>query len=106
MRKKAYIRNQNDRLKMFILLRWNKNKKCDRQSRIKGQGGPGQFLLDGLYDVIHDVIVCKSCVSADSQGSRLFFPVIENRADVLEADATDAVALGPAPLGAPRRVFG
>ena len=30
------------------------------QSRIKGEGGPGQFLLEGPYDVIHDVNVCKS----------------------------------------------
>jgi len=32
----------------------------------------------GPYDVIHDVIVCKSSVFADSQGSRLFFPVVQN----------------------------
>jgi len=44
------------------------------QSRIKGYGDPGQFLLEGPYDVIHDVNVCKSYVFADSQGSRLFFP--------------------------------
>jgi len=35
------------------------------QNRIKGQGGPGQFLLEGPYDVIHDVIVWKSYVFAD-----------------------------------------
>jgi len=40
--------------------------------------GPGQFLLEGPCEVIHDVIVCKSYVFADSQGSRLFFPVVEN----------------------------
>jgi len=40
--------------------------------------GPGQYLLVGPYDVIHDVIVCKSYVFVDSQGSRLFFPVVEN----------------------------
>ena len=44
---------------------------------LKG-GGPGQFLLEGPYDVIHDAIVCKSYVFADSQGSRLFFPEVEN----------------------------
>jgi len=32
-----------------------------RQSRIKGYGGPGQFSLEGPYDVFHDVIVCKIC---------------------------------------------
>ena len=26
--------------------------------------GPGQFLLEGPYDVIHDIIVCTSCVFA------------------------------------------
>jgi len=31
------------------------------QSRIKGYGGPGQFSLEGCYDVFHDVIVCKIC---------------------------------------------
>jgi len=40
--------------------------------------GPGQFLLEGPYDVIHDVIVCKSYVFADSQGSSLFFLAVEN----------------------------
>jgi len=34
--------------------------------------------LEGSYDVIHDVIVCKSYVFADSQGSRLFFTVVAN----------------------------
>jgi len=29
-------------------------------------------------DVIHVVIVCRSYVFADSQSSRLFFPVVEN----------------------------
>jgi len=29
------------------------------------------ILLEGPYDVIHDVIVCKSYVFADSQGTRL-----------------------------------
>jgi len=48
------------------------------QSRIKGQGGPGQLLLEGPYDVIHDFIVCKSYVFAHSQGTRLFYPVAEN----------------------------
>jgi len=32
---------------------------------LKGRGGPGQFLLEGPYDVIHDVIVWKSYVFAD-----------------------------------------
>jgi len=41
-------------------------------------GGPGQFLVEGPYDVIHDVIVCKSYVFTDSQGSRLFFLLVEN----------------------------
>jgi len=36
-----------------------------RQSRIKGSGGPGQFLLEDPYDVIHDAIVCTSCIFAD-----------------------------------------
>jgi len=27
--------------------------------------GPGKFLLEGPYDVIHDVIVCKSYVFGD-----------------------------------------
>ena len=44
----------------------------------KRVGGPGQFFLEGPYDVSHDVIVWKSCVFAYSQGSRLFFPVVEN----------------------------
>ena len=44
---------------------------------LKGRG-PGQFFLEGTNDVIHDVIVCKSYVFAYSQGSRLFFPVVEN----------------------------
>jgi len=34
--------------------------------------------MEGQYYVIHDVIVCKSYVFADSQGFRLFFPVVEN----------------------------
>jgi len=55
-----------------------RNLQYSRQSRIKGQGGSGQFLMMGPYDVIHDVIVCKSYVFAYSQGSRLFFPVVEN----------------------------
>jgi len=36
-------------------------------------GGPGANLLEGPYDVIHDVIICQSYVFADSQGSHLFF---------------------------------
>jgi len=34
-------------------------------------------LLEGPYDVIHDVWVCKSYVFADSQGTRLFLTVVE-----------------------------
>jgi len=34
--------------------------------------------LEGPCDVIHDVIVCKSYVFAESQGTRLVFPVAEN----------------------------
>ena len=49
-----------------------------RQSRIKGQGGPGQFLLEGPYDVIRDVIVYNRYVFAYLQGSRLLFPIVEN----------------------------
>jgi len=40
--------------------------------------GPGAILLEGLYDVIHDVIIYKSNVFADLQGSRLFSPLVEN----------------------------
>jgi len=47
------------------------------QSRIKGYGGPGQFSLEGPYDVFHDVIVCKIYVFADSQRSRLLCPVVD-----------------------------
>jgi len=47
------------------------------QSRIKGQGGPGQFSLEGPYDVFDDVIVCKIYVFVDSQISRLLFPVVD-----------------------------
>jgi len=36
------------------------------------------LLTVGPYYVIHDVIVCKSYVFADSQGSRLLFLVVEN----------------------------
>jgi len=31
------------------------------------------IFLEGLYDVIHDAIICKSYVFAYSRGSRLFF---------------------------------
>jgi len=34
--------------------------------------------MEGPYDVIHDIILCKSYIFADSQGSRLFFPKVEN----------------------------
>jgi len=40
-------------------------------------GGLGQFSLEGPYDVIHDVIACKYYVFADSQRSRLLFPVVD-----------------------------
>ena len=46
------------------------------QSRIKGYGGQGQFLLKGPYDVIHDV--CKRYDFADSQLPVCFFPVVKN----------------------------
>jgi len=32
----------------------------------------------GSYDVLHDVIVCKTYVFADLQGSGLNVPVVEN----------------------------
>ena len=47
------------------------------QSRIKGQGAPKKFSLEGPYDVIHDVIACKIYVFADSQRSRLLSPVVD-----------------------------
>ena len=47
------------------------------QSRIKGQGGPGQFSLEGPCDVLYDAIVCKIHVFADSQRSRLHFQVVD-----------------------------
>ena len=66
---------------------------CLRQSRIefyfvassqrtgraglKGRG-PGQFLLEGPYDEIHDVIVCKIYIFADPQRYRLLFLVADN----------------------------
>jgi len=41
-------------------------KKMHRENRAALNGwGPGQFLVEGAYDVIHDIIVCKSCVFAD-----------------------------------------
>jgi len=48
----------------------NKTEESEPDERV---GGPGQFLLEGPYDVIHDVIVCKSYIFAVSQSSRLFF---------------------------------
>jgi len=33
--------------------------------------------MEGLYDVLYDVIVCKIYVFADSQHSRLLFPVVD-----------------------------
>jgi len=47
-------------------------KGASKQSRIKGYGGTGKFLLEGPYDVINDVIFCKGYVFADSQGSHFF----------------------------------
>jgi len=47
------------------------------RARLRGRG-PRQFLVEVPYDVIHDVIVSKSYVFADWQGSCLFFPVVEN----------------------------
>jgi len=43
-------------------------------------GGSGKFLLEDPYDVIHDVIVCRSYVFSDTQGSRSFFSVGRERA--------------------------
>jgi len=45
---------------------------------LKGRRARGNFFLEGPYDVIHNVIFCKSYVFAYSQRSRLFFPVVEN----------------------------
>jgi len=53
------------------------NSKAMARAELKGRG-PGAIFTGGPYDVIHDVIVCKSYVFADSQGFRLFFPVVEN----------------------------
>jgi len=39
---------------------------------LKGRGA-GEFLLEGPYDVIHDVIVCQSYVFADSRGFPFVF---------------------------------
>jgi len=47
------------------------------QSRIKGYVGPRQFSLEGRYDIFHDIIICKIYVFADSQRSRLLFPVAD-----------------------------
>ena len=49
------------------------------RSRIKVQVGPGRFLLERPYDVIHDVIVCKKHVFADSQNKRFPFVFSDNR---------------------------
>jgi len=49
------------------------------QSRIIRYGGLEQFLLEGPYDVFHDIIVCKTYIFADSQRSRLLFPVVDLR---------------------------
>jgi len=37
-------------------------------------------MVEGPYDVIHDVIVCKSYVFVDSQGTRLFFSCSQDSA--------------------------
>jgi len=52
--------------------------KGEHRAGLKGRGARGNFFLEGSYDVIHDVIVCKSYAFAYSQGSPLFFPVVEN----------------------------
>jgi len=49
---------------------------CLLQRRIKGLGVPGQYSLEGSYDVIHDVIACKISVFADLERSDLLFPVV------------------------------
>ena len=43
---------------------------------LKG-GGPGQFSLEGPYDVFCDVIVCIIYDLADSQRPRFLFPVVD-----------------------------
>ena len=48
----------------------------DLGAGLKGRG-PGKSFSVGPYDLIDDVIVCKNCF-ADSQRSRLSFPVVEN----------------------------
>ena len=40
-------------------------------------GGPEEMSLEGPYDVFHDVTVCQIYVFADSQRSRLLFPVAD-----------------------------
>ena len=44
---------------------------------LKGRGDQGQFSLAGPHDVFHDVIRCIIYVFADSQRSRLLFPVVD-----------------------------
>jgi len=46
-------------------------------------GGPGQFSLEGPYDVFLDIIVCKVDLIADSQRSRLLFPEVNYMPAVL-----------------------
>jgi len=43
---------------VHFILRW-------QQSRIKGLGGQGQFLVEGPYDVFDEAIVYKRYVFAD-----------------------------------------
>ena len=42
---------------------------------LKGRGARGNF---HPYDVFHDVIICKTYVFANSQRSRLLFPVVDH----------------------------
>jgi len=44
---------------------------------LKGRRARGNFYWRVPRTLIHDITVCKSYVFADSQGIRLFFPVVE-----------------------------
>jgi len=55
--KRRFVKSIRHLKRSYEKVRW----RC--RAGLKG-GGPGQFLLEGPYDVIHDVILCKSCVFA------------------------------------------
>jgi len=62
---------------MLVDLKMLEDAACNLQADragLKGRG-PGESFTRGPYDVFHDVIVCKIYVFADSQRSRLLFPV-------------------------------